>query len=107
MDGDLSLSIPVVEDPMHRAEKIARMWAVRHVIEAGVQRPDGRVVRDNPRVIRPGDFVDVAVTVQAVAKRLPKGKRVIEVMFVPQTIIRLIPSEQSMVSQTCKVIFVL
>lgn len=89
--------LPKAEDPLGRAKKISHMWGVRHRIEVGVQRPDGRVQRENPRVIRPGDFVDVAVSIQAVPMRLNKGRRVIEVCFVPQTIIRLVDSEASIV----------
>ncbi|EIW54753.1 uncharacterized protein TRAVEDRAFT_131642, partial [Trametes versicolor FP-101664 SS1] len=96
-DAGTALVIPKAEDPAGRANKIAHLWAVRHRIEAGVQREDGKIQRENPRVIRPGDFVDVAVTVQAIPMRINKTRWVVEVYFVPQTIIRLIPSEASIV----------
>lgn len=82
---------------------MADMWAIRHVIECGIQHPDGRIARQNARVIRPGDFVDVMVTVQAVSMRLPKGRRGVEVMFVPHTIIRLINAVESVVSRLMRV----
>lgn len=80
------------------------LWAVTHHIVGGVQQPDGRVTRANPSVIRPGDFVDVAVTIQVVSFRLPGGRRGVDVMFVPQTIVRLCNSEQSVVRELNPVI---
>lgn len=96
-DAGDAYTVPLAEDPRGRVKQMQGMWAVRHCIEAGVQQPNGKVQRENVRVIRPGDFVDVAVTIHAVQRRLPKGRRVVEVMFAPQTIIRLIPSENSVV----------
>ncbi|KAI0355688.1 hypothetical protein OH77DRAFT_1424630 [Trametes cingulata] len=94
-DTGTNIRVPVAEDPLARARKVEGLWAIRHHIEAGVQQTDGRVTRENPRSIRPGDFVDVAITLQAISIRVSRGRRCVEVMFVPQTILRLIPSEQS------------
>lgn len=82
---------------MGRAKRIQDLWAIRHVVECGSQLSDGRITRQNARVIRPGDFVDVLVTVQAVSVRLPRGKRAVEVLFVPQTVIRLLNTAEALV----------
>lgn len=97
-DPESAIRIPLAEDPEGRAKKIQHMWAIRHHVDGGLQGPNARLDRCNPRVIKPGDFVDVAVTVQAVSIRLPRGQRAIDVMFEPQAIIRLLKSDESLVS---------
>lgn len=89
--------IPVSEDPVGRVRKMQHMWAVTHHIVGGIQQPDGRVTRANPSIIRPGDFVDVAVTIQVVSLRVPGGHRGVDVMFVPQTVVRLCTVDQACV----------
>ncbi|KAI0675198.1 hypothetical protein C8Q78DRAFT_965284, partial [Trametes maxima] len=92
-----SVRVPLAEDPAGRLKRVENLWAIRHVVDAGEQRPDGKVVRVNPRVFRPGDFVDVAVSVIAVPMRVARGRRIVEVMFAPRTVVRLLSTEASMV----------
>lgn len=75
------------------------LWAIHHRIDAGLQDDQGRVRRVNPTVIRVGDFVDVAITIQAVSLRLRRGERAVEVMFIPQAIVKLVSSEDAIVSR--------
>lgn len=96
-EGLRSLPVPFAEDPVGRARKINHMWAIRHRIDAGSQDPSGRIRRENPLVIKPGDFVDVAVNIQIVSLRLPRGQRGAELMFVPQAVVKLVSSDESMV----------
>ncbi|KAL1942560.1 hypothetical protein VTO73DRAFT_6162 [Trametes versicolor] len=91
------VEVPVAEDPLRRARKIEHMWVVTHTIAGGIQQPDGRITRVNPSVIRVGDFVDVAMTLQVISFRLPRGRRGVEVLFVPQTVVRLCSAEQAAV----------
>lgn len=96
--GQVPVPIPISEDPLRRVRKMEHMWAVTHHIVGGIQQPDGRVLRANPSIMRAGDFVDVAVTIEVVSFRLPRGRRGVDVMFVPQTVVRLCSAEQSVVS---------
>ncbi len=93
----MGFTVPFAEDPLRRAGKIDHMWSIRHRIEAGSQDASGRIRRVNPVIIRPGDFVDIAVTLQTVSLRLPRGKRGVEVMLIPQAIVKLVSSEDAMV----------
>ncbi|OJT05667.1 hypothetical protein TRAPUB_8937 [Trametes pubescens] len=95
-DRDMGFTVPFAEDPLRRAGKIDHMWSIRHRIEAGSQDASGRIRRVNPVIIRPGDFVDIAVTLQTVSLRLPRGKRGVEVMLIPQAIVKLVSSEDAM-----------
>ncbi|KAI0640759.1 hypothetical protein C8Q79DRAFT_921204, partial [Trametes meyenii] len=97
-----NVRVPVGEDPAGRLKRLEHLWAVRHVIEAGEQRADGKIVRVNPRVFRPGDFVDVAIAVFAVPMRVSRGRKVVEVMFAPRTVVRLLTPQASMVSHWCR-----
>ncbi|KAI0643087.1 hypothetical protein C8Q79DRAFT_1002822 [Trametes meyenii] len=90
-------SVPRAEDPLGRAHKIEHMWAITHRVTGAVQMPDGRVVPQNALVIRRGDFVDVAVSVQVVSYRLSRGRRGLEVQYVPQTVVRLLAADEATV----------
>lgn len=69
------------------------MWCVEHRPVVGLQRDDGTIVRTNPLVIRRGDFVDVAVTVEIFTMRARKMRKT-EIFFSPHEVVRLAPAAQ-------------
>lgn len=69
------------------------MWCVEHRLVVGLQRDDGTIVRANPLVIRRGDFVDVAVTVQIFTMRARKIRKT-EIFFSPHEVVRVAPAAQ-------------
>ncbi|KAI9059285.1 hypothetical protein FKP32DRAFT_1614341 [Trametes sanguinea] len=76
------------DDPTGRAAKMSHMWRVTHRITVGVQNDDGHIVRASPLVIRRGDFVDVAVTIQVYTMRAHRQRKT-EVQFCPVEVVRL------------------
>ncbi|KAI0686395.1 hypothetical protein C8T65DRAFT_747418 [Cerioporus squamosus] len=77
------------EDPARRAARIQHMWRVeRRVAASQPDGPGGALTRMDPLRIKPGDLVDVAVSVHAVTMRTRAGRRT-EVMFSPLHVVRL------------------
>ncbi|KAH9852845.1 hypothetical protein C2E23DRAFT_885220 [Lenzites betulinus] len=79
------------EDPVGRAAKIAHMWNVEHRITAGIQHENGTITRANPLVIRKGDFVDVAVSIQVITMRARRVRKS-EILLCPLEVVRLMPA---------------
>jgi len=76
------------DDLYGRAAKISSRWIVAHRLKIGVQRDDGRIVACSPIVLRKGDFVDIAVSVDIATVR--EGRRARNtVQFAIQEVVRL------------------
>ncbi|KAH9848085.1 hypothetical protein C2E23DRAFT_740292, partial [Lenzites betulinus] len=86
--SDTPSALTTSDDPAGRALKIVHMWNVDHRIMVGVQREDGTIARANPLVIRRGDLIDVAATIQVISMRT-RHTRKTEILFCPKEVVRL------------------
>nr|VWO96302.1 Ceramide glucosyltransferase (EC (GLCT-1) (Glucosylceramide synthase) (GCS) (UDP-glucose ceramide glucosyltransferase) (UDP-glucose:N-acylsphingosine D-glucosyltransferase) [Ganoderma boninense] len=90
-DGATEVGPSVVEtgdDPSGVLHDMSSRWRIVSRLRCGIQDEEGDILHLNPLLIRPGDLVDVSVTVAVILKKTPFGRKY-EVVFEPCTIVRL------------------
>ncbi len=86
------------DDMKGRAARISSRWIVDHTVKVGIRRPNGRNIGANYKILRKGDFVEVAVSIDVVTYRRGGSRRTCTMLMMNE-IVRLWTAKETKVSE--------